>query len=398
MIRDCLVMAKPGGSRCNLRCDYCYYLGKEAELASARSAPASSGRSQWPMPKALLESYVAQRIDGMTGGSVHFEWHGGEPTLLGLDYFRRVVRAQRRHLGPGRSVTNGIQTNGILLDEDWADFLASEGFSVGLSLDGPPELHDRYRKGPDGSSTHARVMRAHGLLKERGIFCNLLCVLHEGNAAQPEAVYGFFKEIGAKYLQFLPLVPRPDRSGTVVGGAAAAASGPEAIGEFLCAVFDRWLGQDVGRMVVQTFDEALRPIYGAPHALCVHRETCGDVAVLERDGSFFACDHFVDEDHLIGNLVETSLAALSGDPRMEAFGRAKRDELPRACRDCEVLSSCNGGCPKDRFVASREGPAMNYLCPAYKKFFVHSKPGLGRLAEHMKSGKSLRSFKPAFPG
>ena len=374
-------MAKPGGARCNLRCVYCYYLDKDDALAP------------WPMPEALLESYIAQRIESSPGPNVHFEWHGGEPTLLGLEYFARIARIQRERLTPGKSVTNGIQTNGILLDGAWADFLAREGFSVGLSLDGPADLHDRYRRGPDGSPTHAKVMAALGLLKGRSVFVNLLCVLHEGNASQPERVYRFFKEAGAKYLQFLPLVPRP---GVGSGAGAAAAASPEAIGEFLCAVFDSWIREDVGRTVVQTFDEALRPIYGAPHALCVHRETCGDVAVLEREGSFYACDHFVDGEHLIGNLRARSLAELSADPRMLAFGRAKRDELPAECLGCEVLSSCNGGCPKDRFAFAEDGaPGLNYLCPAYKRFFVHSRPALTRLAAHMKAGKSLRSFSAA---
>jgi len=231
------------------------------------------------------------------------------------------------------------------------------------------------------------------VLKERKVFCNLLCVLHEGNAARPEAVYSFFREIDAKYLQFLPLAPRPPAAGQSPArgqapGAVAAAASAEAIGGFLCAVFDDWIREDVGRIVVQAFDEALRPIYGAPHALCVHREACGDVAVLESDGSFFACDHFVDRAHLIGNLSDSSLAALSDDPRMVAFGREKRDALPRACLDCEFLASCNGGCPKDRFV--RDG--LNYFCPAYRRFFAHSRPALTRLAAHMKAGKSLRSF------
>jgi uncharacterized protein len=386
--RDCLVMAKPAGPRCNLSCDYCYYLDKEAVFTAAH-APA---RPPWPMSDGLLESYIAQRIESSHGPATHFEWHGGEPTLLGLDYFRLIRRIQARRLPHGRTLTNGLQTNGILIDEAWADFLAHEGFSVGLSIDGPADLHDSHRKGPDGSPSHAKAMHAFGLLKERGVFCNLLCVLHADNAAEPERVYDFFKEAGAKYLQFLPLVLRHGSPSGASGRAGEAAS-PEAIGDFLCTVFDMWIRCDVGRIVVQAFDEALRPLYGAPHALCVHRETCGDVAVLESDGSFYACDHFVDSDHLIGNLGERSLADLSSDQRMLAFGEAKRGSLPRVCRDCEVLASCNGGCPKDRFAVSAEGEGgLNYLCAAYKRFFLHSKPELTRLAAHMKAGKSLRSF------
>ena len=356
-IRECLVMAKPGGSRCNLSCDYCYYLGKEAELAS--SGRLRRGRPG-PCPKASSKAISRNASRARRRLPVHFEWHGGEPTLLGLDYFRRIVRLQREHLGPGASVTNGLQTNGILIDEEWADFLASEGFSVGLSLDGPAALHDRYRKGPDGSGSHAKVMRAYGVLKERKVFCNLLCVLHEGNAARPEEVYSFFREIDAKYLQFLPLAPRPPAAGQAPArGQAPAPSGPR-LSQRRSASSSApsstpGSAQDVGRVVVQTFDEALRPIYGAPHALCVHRETCGDVAVLERDGSFFACDHFVDRAHLIGNLERFEPCLPLGRPADGRLRPEKRDALPRACLDCEFLASCNGGCPKDRFVRSAEG-------------------------------------------
>ncbi len=371
-------MAKPAGARCNLRCDYCYYLEKESAFEAAA----------WPMPEELLESYIAQRIASSPSTSVHFEWHGGEPTILGLEYFRRITRLQRARLPAGRSVTNGLQTNGTLIDAEWADFLAEEGFSVGLSLDGPADLHDLYRTGADGSGSHASVMRALELLRERKVFVNLLCVLTARSAAEPERVYHFFKDAGAKYLQFLPLAPRPGQT-----GAASAAPSPEAVGDFLCAVFDLWIREDVGRIVVQAFDEALRPIYGAPHALCVHRETCGDVAVLEREGSFYACDHFVQAEHRIGSLRETSLAGLGSDPRMLAFGAAKRDALPRFCRECEVLASCNGGCPKDRFCECPDGePGLNYFCAGYKQFFAHSRPELGRLAAHMKAGRGLRAF------
>jgi uncharacterized protein len=336
----------------------------------------------------VLERYIEQRLQDSMGRVIHFEWHGGEPTLLGLDYFRSIVRMQRAHLPPGRAVSNGLQTNGLVLDGAWAGFLAEEGFSVGLSLDGPAELHDSFRRSADGGATHARVERAYMLLKARGVFVNLLCVLQARNAAQPDVVYDYFRGLGATHIQFLPFVAGVD-------GVGRAAAEPQAIGEFLCRTFDRWIGEDVGRIVMQNIDEALRPIYGLPHALCVHRETCGEVAVLERDGSFFACDHFVDADHLIGNLRERPLRDLAADPRMIEFGDAKRDRLPTVCRECDVLTSCNGGCPKDRAPAvPGEAGGINRLCPAYKRFFRHSKPELIRLAAHMHSGRPLKEFKP----
>ena len=230
--RECLVMAKPAGARCNLRCGYCCYIDKEAAFAAARghARPPANTSSRWSMPEALLRRYIARRIASSAAEPVHFEWRGGEPTLLGLEYFRLVRRIQREALPPGRSVTNGLQTNGVLIDKAWADFLAREGFSVGLSVDGPADLHDRHRSFPDGSPSHAAAMRAFGHLKETGAFCNLMCVITADSAAEPERVYGFFRAAGAQYLQFLPLTPRPG-----LPGAVSAAASPEAIGDFLCA-------------------------------------------------------------------------------------------------------------------------------------------------------------------
>jgi len=373
---ECLVMAKPAGPGCNMRCGYCYYLGKAALFPTG----------PWRMSEDLLERYIEQRLQASPGPTTHFEWHGGEPTLLGLEYFRRIVRLQKDHCPPGRSVTNGIQTNGLLVDEAWAQFLRQESFSVGLSIDGPADLHDAFRKTAGGGTTHAQATDTFRLLKQQGVFCNVLCVLHAANVEQPDTVYDFFRALGVSHLQFLPLA-------ALQGNVSAAGAQPEAVGAFLCRVFDRWIAEDVGRIVIQTFDEALRPVYGVPHALCVHRETCGDVAVLEHDGGLYACDHFVDPDHLIGNLRDRTMADLVNDPRMRQFGQAKRNTLPRVCRKCDVLFACNGGCPKDRTAVAPGGePGLNCLCPAYKSFFRHSRPGLYRLAKHMRAGRSLRSF------
>ena len=380
---DFLVMAKPAGPACNMRCGYCYYLRKGALFSPG----------PWRMSEDLLRSYIAQRLQASPGPSTHFEWHGGEPTLLGLDYFRAIVRIQKHECPPGRTITNGIQTNGLLLDEAWARFLGQEGFSVGLSIDGPEDLHDAFRVSAGGDATHLRVTDAFRLLKQRGVLCNVLCVLHARNAAEPDRVYDFFRRLGVSWLQFLPLV-----EGAEGGGVSRATAPADVIGSFLCRVFDTWLRDDVGRIVIQAFDEALRPIYGIPHALCIHRETCGDVVVLEHDGGLYACDHFVDAEHFLGNIRERAMAEVLADPRLGRFGKLKQDTLPRACRECDVLSSCNGGCPKDRMSVAPDGePGLSYLCPAYKKFFRHSRPGLASLAAHMKEGRSLRSFKLSRP-
>jgi uncharacterized protein len=249
-------------------------------------------------------------------------------------------------------------------------------------------MHDAFRRSADGGPTHARVEQAHALLRKKGVFVNLLCVLHARNATEPDKVYDYFRGRAATHLQFLPLVagtPRTD----------STAAEPDVIGEFLCRVFDRWVHEGAGRVVIQNIDEALRPIYGLPHALCIHRETCGDVAVLERDAAFYMCDHFVDEDHMIGSLRERSLEDLAADPRMIEFGNAKRETLPDVCRECEVLSWCNGGCPKDRAPAAPGAAGgLNRLCPAYKRFFRHCRPELTRLAAHMRAGRPLREFTP----
>jgi len=375
---SCLVMAKPAGARCNLNCAYCYYLPR-AELFPQAPAPR--------MAIDLLESYIRQRLEASAGGAVHFEWHGGEPTLLGLDYFQRIVALQRAFRPGGAGISNGLQTNGTLLDEAWVRFLARERFSVGLSLDGPAPCHDAYRLTCSGRSTHAETVRAFRLLQAYGVHCDVLCVLHAANVHQPLEVYRFFRELGVTHLQFLPLV---QPAGAGVSPATAAA---EAVGEFLCAVFDQWIRNDLGRVAVQTFDEAFRPAAGQPHALCTFRETCGDVLALEHEGSLYPCDHFVGPGHLLGNLGRESLAELIADPALAAFGRRKRDGLPARCRACDVLPWCNGGCPKDRILAEPTGePGVNWLCPAYRRFFRHCRPVLARLAAHWKAGRPLRAF------
>jgi uncharacterized protein len=259
--------------------------------------------------------------------------------------------------------------------------------SVGLSLDGPADLHDVFRKSANGGDTHARVERAYRLLRDRGVFVNLLCVLHSRNTAEPDRLYDYFLGLGATHIQFLPFVPGS-------AGIESAAADAHAIGRFLCRIFDRWIDGGPGRVVIQNIDEALRPIYGIPHALCVHRETCGEVAVLERDGALYACDHFVDPAHLIGNLRERHLGDMAADRRMIDFGNAKRDTLPRACRECDVRELCNGGCPKDRAPAAPgEAGGVNRLCAAYTMFFRHARPELTRLAAHMRAGYPLKEFR-----
>jgi uncharacterized protein len=371
-----IVMAKPAGAVCNLDCRYCYYLDKRHLYP---------GGEPFRTTVELLERYIVQHIQASPGEAITFAWHGGEPTVLGLDYFRTIVALQRKHRPPGRRIVNNVQTNGTLLDEDWGRFLAAEGFFVGLSLDGPAELHDRYRVTRGGQPTHREVVRGLRLLQRHRVRHDVLCVVHDANVGSPSAVYRYFKELGVTSLQFLPLVERrPDRPGGVGEHTVPAA----AFGEFLCAVFDEWVRRDVGRVAVQTFDEAARPACGLEHSLCVFRETCGDVPVLEHNGDFYACDHFVDPEHRYGNIRQTPLADLLASEAQQRFGLAKRNTLPRHCRECEVLALCHGGCPKDRFIRTPDGePGLNYLCAGYKRFFIHSRPALARLGELWRGGE-----------
>jgi uncharacterized protein len=401
--RDFQVFVKPGGAVCNLECRYCYYLGKE------RLYPE---RQSFRMPDGLLEATIVQHIEAAPGPVIRFSWHGGEPTVLGLAYFRKIVALQGKHQPSNRTIANGLQTNGVLLDEDWGRFLAAEGFAVGLSLDGPPDMHDPYRVGKDGKPTHERAMRGYDLLRKHGVPTDILCVVNAHNVRFPTNVYRFFKRIGAPYLSFLPMVkgrafgsplarslyPRA-RTAEVdpqaKPGAPAAVKPPtdirpgagsdsvpaEAWGDFLCAVFDEWVGGDIGRVKVQIFEEAARTAFNQEHSLCIFRPVCGDVPVVEHNGDFYSCDHFVDAEHRRGNILETPLADLLESPAQRAFGQAKLKTLPRTCLNCEVRDMCNGECPKNRFLRTADGEeGMNVLCAGYRRFFNHCRPFVDEVA------------------
>jgi len=368
--RSFQVFAKPAGPACNLGCDYCYYLKKEGLYPKGES---------FRLPEEILEKYIVQHIDASPDEVIRFSWHGGEPTVLGLDYFRKIVELQRKHRPAKRRIANGLQTNGILLDEEWCRFLATESFSVGLSLDGPQPVHDWHRLTKNRKPTFELTMRGYELLRRHGISCDLLCVVHAQNARTPAEVYRFFKQIGATYLSFLPLVePQPDSPGGVSSDTVPA----EAWGVFLCTIFDEWLSGDIGRIKVQIFEEATRTAFGQEHSLCLFRPTCGDVPVVEHNGDFYSCDHFVDAEHHLGNIRETPLAELLESPAQRAFGQSKLKTLPRDCQTCEVREMCHGECPKNRFLRTPHGePGLNYLCPGYKRFFSHCRPFIEGVAE-----------------
>jgi len=379
--REFQVFAKPIGSVCNLDCHYCYYLKKKNLYPKEES---------FRMPDSVLEEYIIQHIAASPSSMINFSWHGGEPTLLGLDYFRKIVALQHKHQPRHQRITNGIQTNGTLLDEDWCRFLAEEGFAVGLSLDGPKEMHGRYRVTKGRKPTYDEVMRGYGLLRRHRIPCDLLCVVHAENVQHPIEVYRFFKQIEAPYIGFLPLVePHPDRKGGVSSRTVPA----EAWGNFLCTIFDEWKSHDIERVKVQIFEEAARTAFGQEHALCIFRKTCGDIPVIEHNGDFFSCDHFVDGKHRLGNIQEITLVDLLESRAQKAFGQAKLDTLPRYCQMCGVLDMCHGGCPKDRFLDTSDGEAgLNYLCAGYQRFFTHCQPFVAELSAlwHRQSSRQSR--------
>lgn len=358
------VFVKPVGALCNLACRYCYYLKKDDLL--------DPGTGPLRMPDDLLETYIVQHIAASPDEVIRFSWHGGEPTVWGLDAFRKIAALQRKHRPPGRLIVNGMQTNGTLLDEAWGRFLAAEKFSVGLSLDGPKERHDAHRLTKDGKPTFERAMRGYEILRRHGVAADILCVVSADNARHHLEVYRFFKAIEATYVSFLPLVePRADSSEGVSPETVPA----EDWGEFLCAVFDEWVERDIGRIKVQIIEEASRTAFGQEHSLCLFRPTCGDIPVVEHNGDFYPCDHFVDAGHRLGNIRETPLVDLLESPAQRAFGEAKRDRLPRICRECEVLAMCRGECPKNRFLRTSDHDAgWNYLCPGYRRFFNHVGP------------------------
>jgi uncharacterized protein len=362
--RDFQIFAKPVGARCNLHCLYCYYLPHW-----------DSGFHR--MSDELLAVYILQHIEACTDPVIRFSWHGGEPTLLGLEGFRRIVALQKKFCPADRRIINGIQTNGILLNEEWCRFLAEEEFAVGLSLDGAERIHDQYRVTAKGDPSHSHVMQAYERLRESGVQTECLCVVHSGNVHLPLEIYDFFCSIGVPYLTFLPLV---EHLGD--GRISARTIAADAWGEFLCTIFDVWMDRGIGRIKIQIFEEATRPAFGLEHTLCIFRKTCGGVPVLDYNGDVYSCDHFVEPRYRLGNIRETPLAMMLDSPYQQSFGRAKQETLTQQCRVCAALDMCNGGCPKNRFIQTADGEAgLNYLCSGYKRFFNHCRPFVSTLAE-----------------
>ena len=414
------VMAKPTGAACNLDCAYCFFLKKD------RLYPGSRFR----MSDEVLESYVRQALQA---NQRVLAWQGGEPTLMGLDFFRRAVELEKKYLRPGQPVENSFQTNGILLDDEWCEFLRENRFLVGISLDGPRELHDAYRRDKGGNPTFDKVVAAIRRMQAHHVEFNVLCTVNAANGWHPLEVYRFFRdELGARYLQFIPIVEREEegtrgegrgtrgeageegRTATADSAIPSSSFPPstldprpsavqaageglkitdrsvpgEAYGRFLIEIFDEWVRRDVGSTFVPFFDAVLAAyVYGESSA-CVLRPACGDNLVLEHNGDLYSCDHFVEPSHRLGNIIEAPLAELARSERQLAFGQAKSAALPRPCRECQWLFTCHGECPKNRVLKTPDGePGLNWLCAGLKAFFAHAEQPMKAMADLLKQGR-----------
>jgi len=369
------LLAKPTGAVCNLDCTYCFYLSKEMLYPGSR----------FRMADDLLDTYLRQLIEAHAGvPEVMVAWQGGEPTMMGLDFFRRSVELARRYAQPGQRISFTIQTNGTLLTGEWAEFFREHGFLVGLSIDGPREIHDAYRLDKGGKGSFTRVLAGLDMLRRHGVEWNALTTVHAASAGHGREVYAFLRDdCGARFVQFIPIVERQDNL------VSERSVPPDGFGRFLIDVFEDWVRRDIGEVYVQMFDTALANWYREPAGLCVHAETCGLALALEHTGDVYSCDHYVEPAYRLGNIRQTHLLDLVASPRQQEFGQAKRDTLPQYCRDCDVRFACHGGCPKDRFAVTPDGePGLHYLCPSYKAFFGHIRPAMEAMCALLRAGRA----------
>jgi uncharacterized protein len=371
------VMAKPVSAACNLSCRYCYYLHRSEKEPARR------------MGRDVLEAYIRDTIAAQPGApEIVFGWQGGEPTLAGLRFFEEAVALQERYRPTAMRIVNALQTNGTLLDEEWASFLREHGFLVGLSLDGPAHFHDPLRRDLKGRLSHARAVRALALLLHAGVEVNTLTVVHRLNYQHGRQVYRFLRRLGSRHMQFIPLVERitgenrfaaPPREEPQAPVAPWTAP-PDGFGKFLCDVFDDWRAKDVGRVFVQIFEEHACVLADLPARLCVFASDCRGTPILEANGDLYSCDHYAYPAYRLGNILQTPIGELARSGRQIEFGQAKADSLPEQCARCEFLAACFGGCPKHRFSSGKAGEKpVSYLCASYRKFFAHTAAQLARI-------------------
>ena len=401
------LLAKPSGSTCNIDCAYCFFLSKEALYPNAKSR----------MSEATLDAYIRQLLDAHRRPEVTVAWQGGEPTLMKLEFFEHAVALVEKYRRPGQQVQQTFQTNGLLLDDAWCAFFKKHNFLVGLSVDGPRAMHDAYRRDRRGQGTFDLVMKGWRHLRDHGVDFNILCTVNAANQEHGRAVYRFFRdELGAKWIQFIPIVERATKDTIAIanqgwserpgGGKRLLYTqmgdlvtdrtvGAEQYGRFLIDIFEEWVRRDVGKVYVQLFDVTLEAYFGR-NRLCIHAATCGYGPALEHNGDLYACDHFVEPDYKLGNIHETPMIDLVASPQMRKFGQDKHDKLTKQCMKCEVRFLCHGGCPKDRFVLSRDGePGHNYLCSGLELFFKHTRPlmeAMGHLYQRGRAPAEVMAF------
>jgi uncharacterized protein len=393
------LLAKPAGAACNLGCKYCFFLSKE-NLYGERESPL--------MDEAVLETYLRQLMESSPGPQVDVAWQGGEPMLRGLDFYRRSVELAEKFRQPHQHILHTMQTNGTLIDDEWAAFFKQHNYLVGLSIDGPRELHDAYRIDKQGQGSFDAVIRGWNILRRHDVDTNILCTIHTANQDHPLKVYRFFRdELKAQYIQLIPIVERAtertiafanqgwggnrgtdrplyQQEGSLVTDRTVSAEG---FGSFLAAIFDEWIGRDVGKVFVTTFDVALGSWLGQ-HNSCVVAPTCGAALTMEHNGDVYSCDHYVEPGHKLGNVKETPLRSLVSSEQQRRFGQAKFDTLPRYCKECPVLFACYGECPRNRFIETPDGEGgLNYLCAGYKKFFLHVDAPMKAMAQLVRQGR-----------
>jgi uncharacterized protein len=376
------LLVKPTGATCNLACEYCFYLEKDVLYPG----------SDFRMSDKVLRAYIKQLLASQQTHDVSVSWQGGEPTLMGLDFFQRSVNFVKKYKSPDQRVTYTLQTNGIRLDDAWCSFFKKYNFLVGLSMDGPSALHNAYRMDKGRQGSFDQVRRAWDLLQKHKVETNILCTVHSANALHPLEVYRFFRDdLQARFIQFIPIVERVKGSLNEPGRFPVSARSvePEQYGQFLIDIFDDWVRHDVGSVFVQAFDSALASWYGVPASVCIFQETCGLALVLEHNGDLYSCDHFVESAYCLGNILETPMAELVSLPRQRQFGLDKRDRLPAVCRSCDVRFACHGECPRNRFLKTPDGreDGWNYLCAGYKLFFHHVDQPMRSMANFLRQGR-----------
>lgn len=383
------IMLKPAGSRCNLACKYCYYLDK-ADIYGGREPV---------MSDEMLETVVREYIAANEVPEVTFNWHGGEPLVLGLDFFRRAVELERKYAA-GKKINNTVETNGVLLNQEWADFFAQNDFLVGISIDGPRDIHDKFRRDRGGAPTFDKVLHGVEILRSAGVEFNAMSTVNAASEGRGAEVYQFLKSLGTRYLQFMPVVEHvkggrivdPSEPGAQIAPWSVSAS---AFGRFLCDIFDQWVRNDVGRYFVGQFDAALASWCRVSPGICAFGETCGGNAVIEHNGDVYPCDHFVYSKYKLGNIADNTIPEMMASDAMVRFGIDKRNSLPSACRQCQWRFACNGECPKHRFNRTERGETgLNALCAGYKMFYSHVAPYMDVMKQLLSQGLSPAGVMP----